>query len=149
MEVYQVPDSLKEGLNCGHDVAETYTGNLRGFELSAPGEIDRRAGVLPNGGTLIGRAGPHWYLDSLAVDSAGYVCVAGPGKGGILIFAPDGSTLQEVALPDPFTINICFGGPELRTAYVTCGGGGQLIAFDWPRPGLKLNYSDHAPYGKD
>jgi gluconolactonase len=121
-------------------VAETYTGNVWGFRLSAPGKIDRGAGTHPNGGTLIGRAGPHWYLDSLAVDSAGYVCVAGPGKGGILIFAPDGSKVEEIALPDPFTTNICFGGPRLRTAYVTCSGSGQLIAFDWPRPGLRLNY---------
>jgi gluconolactonase len=121
-------------------VAETFTGNVWGFRLSAPGQIDRGAGALPNGAMLIGRARPHWYLDSLAVDSAGYVCVAGPGKGGILIFAPDGSTVEEIDLPDAFTTNICFGGPGLRTAYVTCGATGQLIAFDWPRPGLKLNY---------
>jgi gluconolactonase len=120
-------------------VAETYSGNVWSFRLSAPGKIDRSAGAYPNGGTLLGRAGPHWYLDSLAVDSAGNICVAGAGRGGILVFAPDGSTLEEISLPDPLTTNICFGGPDLRTAYVT-GGTGQLIAFEWPRPGLKLNY---------
>jgi gluconolactonase len=126
-------------------VAETYSGNVWKFKLSAPGMIDRDAGQLPNGGSLLGRAGPHWYLDSLAIDSAGYVCVAGPGKGGILVFAPDGSSVEEIALSDPMTTNICFGGPDLRTAYVTCGSAGELIAFEWPRPGLRLNYIQQLP----
>jgi len=25
-------------------------------------------------------------------------------------------------------------------AYVTCSGTGRLVAFEWPRPGLRLNY---------
>ena len=48
---------------------------------------------------------------------------------------------EHVALPDRFTTNICFGGPDRRTAYVTLSGSGRLIAIDgWPVPGLKLNY---------
>ena len=44
-------------------------------------------------------------------------------------------------LPDRFTTNLCFGGHDLRTAYVTLSGSGQLIAIDdWPVPGLELNF---------
>jgi gluconolactonase len=43
-------------------------------------------------------------------------------------------------MPDMHTTNICFGGPDLRTAYVTLSGSGRLVACDWPRPGLALNY---------
>jgi gluconolactonase len=34
--------------------------------------------------------------------------------------------------------NIAFGGADMRTAYVTLSGYGQLVAVDWPRPGLPL-----------
>jgi gluconolactonase len=43
-------------------------------------------------------------------------------------------------LPDRYTTNICFGGRDWRTAYVTLSGSGRLIAIDdWPTPGLALN----------
>jgi len=45
-------------------------------------------------------------------------------------------------MPDPMTTNICFGGPDLRTAYVTLSGSGRLVAFEWERPGLRLNYQE-------
>jgi gluconolactonase len=35
---------------------------------------------------------------------------------------------------------VCFGGRNLRTAFATLSIGGTLVAFDWPRPGLPLNY---------
>jgi gluconolactonase len=41
---------------------------------------------------------------------------------------------------DRVTTNIAFGGPELKTAYITLSGKGELIAMDWPRGGLPLNF---------
>ncbi len=79
-------------------------------------------------------------FDSLALDAAGNVCVATLLSGCISVIAPDGRLLRQVPTGDPMTTNICFGGPDLRTAYVTLSGKGQLIAFDWPEPGLRLNY---------
>ena len=38
------------------------------------------------------------------------------------------------------TTNIAFGGPDLKTAYITLSGKGELIAMDWARPGLPLNF---------
>jgi sugar lactone lactonase YvrE len=52
-----------------------------------------------------------------------------------------GASVEHVPMPDPLTTNICFGGPDLRTAYVTLSGSGRLVATAWPRPGLKLHYS--------
>jgi gluconolactonase len=43
-------------------------------------------------------------------------------------------------MPDVLTTNICFGGPDLRTAYVTLSSIGQLVALPWSRPGLPLNF---------
>ena len=42
-------------------------------------------------------------------------------------------------MPDPMTTNICFGGPDRKTAYITLSWTGRLVAVDWPTPGLRLN----------
>jgi gluconolactonase len=79
-------------------------------------------------------------FDSLAVDSAGHICVATLITGGVSDVWPDGSRVDQYALPDMMVTNVCFGGRELRTAYATLSMGGTLVSFEWPRPGLKLNY---------
>jgi gluconolactonase len=49
--------------------------------------------------------------------------------------------VRHVPLPgDPYVTNICFGGNDLKTAFVTLSSTGRLIAFEWERPGAKLNY---------
>ena len=53
----------------------------------------------------------------------------------------DGSSIEHIATDDPLTTNVCFGGPGLTTAYITCSGTGRLLATDWPRAGLQLAYS--------
>ena len=76
---------------------------------------------------------------ALAVDALGNVCVATLMHGGISIVSPDGALVSHVPLPDRMTTNICFGGRDRRTAYVTLSGSGKLIAIDdWPIPGLAL-----------
>ena len=60
--------------------------------------------------------------------------------GGITVISPGGTILDQVATGDPLTTNICFGGRDLRTAYITLSGTGRLVATEWPRPGLKLHY---------
>ena len=94
----------------------------------------------PSGGTLLAGLPGFQLFDSLAVDGAGNVCVATLVNGGITVISPDGTSIEHVPTPDPLTTNICFGGPGLRTAYITLSGTGRLVAMEWPRPGLKLNY---------
>ena len=60
--------------------------------------------------------------------------------GGISIVSPEGALVDFVAMPDPFTTNICWGGEDMRTAWITLSGTGQLARMRWPRPGLKLAY---------
>ena len=76
----------------------------------------------------------------MAVDALGNVCVATLIHGGITMISPDGSLQSHVSLPDRFTTNLCFGGPDKRTVFVTLSGSGKLIAIDdWPVPGLALH----------
>ena len=79
-------------------------------------------------------------LDSLAVEAGGKVCVATIINGGITAFDPDGST-EHYPFPDLITTNICFGGDDMRTAWVTCSSTGKLFKARWPRSGLKLNFN--------
>ncbi|MDM0047882.1 SMP-30/gluconolactonase/LRE family protein [Variovorax sp. J22R115] len=122
-------------------VAETFTGRVWAFDLSAPGEIAKEPWPQsPNGGRLVVGLPGYQNLDSLAIDSEGNVCVATLANGGITVIAPDGSKVSHVPTPDAMTTNICFGGAALRTAYITLSSTGKLVAMDWPRPGLPLNY---------
>jgi gluconolactonase len=36
--------------------------------------------------------------------------------------------------------NVCFGGPDLRTAYITASAFGTLQAHEWHCPGHPLNF---------
>ena len=119
-------------------VAETYTGRVWYWELAKPGEI-RRNPVSQNGGYLLADLSQGEALDSLAVDADGNVCVATILRGGITIFSPKGEH-RHVATEDLLTTNICFGGKDLRTAFITLSSTGRLVACEWERPGLKLAF---------
>jgi gluconolactonase len=110
------------------------------FDIRAPGELSKRPWPSPNGGWLLTGSATYQTFDSMAVDSAGNVCVATLMNGGITVVSPDGSSVEHVPFPDIYTTNICFGGGDLRTAYLTLSSSGRLVAAQWPRPGLALNY---------
>jgi gluconolactonase len=126
-------------------VAETETGRLWAFDIVGPGEIARAPWPSPHGGRFV--AGMHRYqrFDSLAVEACGNVCVATLATPCITVIAPDGRVVEQVETDDLHTTNICFGGPGLRTAYVTLSNSGRLVAMDWPRPGLPLHWLDRRP----
>lgn len=126
-------------------VAETTTGRLWAFDVVAPGHIAPSPGSLAaHGGTLVAGLPGYQLFDSLAVEANGHICVATLFNGGITVIAPDGRVVEHVPLPDLFTTNLCFGGPDMRTAFVTLSSTSRLVALDWPRPGLRLHWSDRA-----
>ncbi|PMS30158.1 gluconolactonase [Trinickia symbiotica] len=122
-------------------VTETLTARCWAFDLAGPGDIiSANHPYRGEPGRLIAGLGGYQMFDSLAVDSAGHICVATLITGAISDIAPDGEIVGQYALPDPNVTNICFGGDDLRTAYVTLSSTGKLVSFEWPRPGLKLEY---------
>ncbi|MBC8056396.1 MAG: SMP-30/gluconolactonase/LRE family protein [Rhizobiales bacterium] len=123
--------------------AETEGARLWSFDIVAPGQVRKAAWPSPHGGTMLcASPGDHWQrFDSMAVDANGNICIATLMHGGISIVSPDGKTTRHVPLPDRFTTNLCFGGSDMRTAYVTLSGSGRLVAIDdWPAAGLRLNF---------
>ncbi len=122
-------------------VAETHTGRVWAWDVAGPGQLGRDpASDAPHGGTLLFDAPEGHLFDSLAVDGDGWVCVATLGQGGITCVAPDGSRSEHLAWTDPLVTNICFGGDDLRTAYITSSGRGELLRGRWSRPGLALAF---------
>lgn len=122
--------------------AETHTGRAYKWEITGPGEINEDANPLgPSGGELLCGLAGFQLFDSLAVDGDGWVNIATLVNGGITSVSPDGQTIEHTPMPDLMCTNICFGGDDLRTAFVTLSGTGQLMAADWPRPGLALNFT--------
>ncbi|MBA4042133.1 MAG: gluconolaconase [Sphingobium sp.] len=118
-------------------VAETYTCRLMAFRVTAPGMVDRTAGLGGPGIPLYRPAG-FKFFDSLGVEEGGNIAVATIGESGISVISPTGDLVEFVPTPDPFTTNICWGGADRRTAYITLSGTGRLVAMPWPRAGLKL-----------
>ena len=128
-------------------VAETIGARLWAFDVTGPGEVKKHPYPSPHGGRLVHQTGGRDYkrFDSLAVEASGNVCVATLATGGISVISPDGELVDFVAMPDRMTTNICFGGPDLRTAYITLSLSGRLAAMKWPRPGLPLNFLNRKP----
>jgi len=122
-------------------VSETETARLWAFDLEAPGQARKHPSPSPHGGRLVCGLPGYQRFDSMAVDAHGNICVATLVTGCITVIAPEGKVLRQVMFPDPMVTNICFGGADLKTAYVTMSGTGQLVALDWPEPGLRLAYS--------
>ena len=118
--------------------AETHTGRVFFRNVTAPGEVEEGSPIDPTL-CLCGLPGLQ-LLDSLAVDGEGNVCVATILNGGITVISPSGEVLGHVATGDMVTTNICFGGPDLQTAYITCSSTGRLLSMRWPVKGLRLNY---------
>ncbi len=125
-------------------VAETEGARLWAYDVTGPGQVDKQPWPSPNGARMLVAApgGLYQRFDSMAVDALGNILVATLLHGGISVVSPDGRLCSHVPLPDPYVTNLCFGGPDLRTLYVTLSGTGRLLAIDdWPVPGLKLHFN--------
>ena len=123
-------------------VADTEPARLWAFDIAAPGVLRKHGFPSPHGGRLVaGLGGPFARFDSLAVQANGDICVATLVAGCLTVITPDGRVVRQVEMPDTHPTNVCFGGPDLRTAYISLSETGRLGALDWPEPGLRLNFA--------
>lgn len=122
-------------------VADTEGARLWAFDVEGPGKLRAPKGHAPHGGRHLAGLPGRARFDSLAVMASGNIAVATLTTGMITEFSATGAIVREVKMPDVFPTNICFGGPDMRTAYVTLSDAGQLGVLHWPEPGLKLNFN--------
>jgi gluconolactonase len=121
-------------------VADTEGARLWAFEVQAPGQLKPKAQFAPHSGRVLAGLPGNARFDSLAVLASGNIAVATLMTGHITEFSPKGEIVRAVQMPDCYPTNLCFGGPDMRTAYVTLSDSGRLARLRWPEPGLKLNF---------
>jgi gluconolactonase len=133
--------------------AQTITRQIMRRRLSAPGRLVPSPGYSIRDLIHQGAADPDCLvvglpggqeLDSMAVEASGRICVGALLESGIIVADPDGPGLEKYLLPeelaDGAVTNICFGGEDMCTAYITLSLTGRLISCPWPRPGLRLAF---------
>lgn len=98
---------------------------IRAYDLSAEGRVSNSR-VFHN--FYPGRSG-----DGMTIDSEGNLYVAaglnnlrGTSEtldtvAGIHVFSPSGELLEHIPIPEDTITNAAFGGPDLRTLYITAG----------------------------
>lgn len=122
-------------------MATTETGRMMVYDVLEPGKVTRPTASTVNQSVLAQFEGVSRY-DSLAVEENGNICVGNLAPGNITVISPEGKLVENVPMPDPLPTNIAFGGPDMRTAFITLSGSGRLVSMRWPRPGLRLNFQD-------
>jgi gluconolactonase len=130
------------GLNAAEDRlywADSMTARVWVCEIASPGNLAKPPSPFMAGIAAYTLPG-FQQLDSLAVEADGSVCAATVINGGITVIEVEG-TMTHYPIADPLVTNICFGGADLRDAWITAGLSGRLYRARWPRPGLRLAFN--------
>jgi sugar lactone lactonase YvrE len=75
-------------------------------------------------------------FDGMRCDVDGNLYITRYGKGTVVKLSADGKVLREIDVLGTKPSNICFGGPDGRTAYVTEVEYTRLVQFRVDRPGV-------------
>lgn len=107
-------------------VNESQQRNIWAFDIAADGSISNKRLL---------RRFPDFGFDGMRCDVDGNLYIARYGKGTVVKVSPDGVILREIGVLGPRPSNVCFGGPDGRTAYVTEVESRRLVQFRVDQPG--------------
>ncbi len=123
-------------------------GTTNGIEVSPDGKtlyvnesVQRHVWAFAIGkdGSLSGKrllaTFPDHGFDGMRADVDGNLYITRHGKGVVAKVSPEGKVLREIDVLGLKPSNICFGGPDGRTAYVTEMEHGRLVSFRVEKPG--------------
>lgn len=124
-------------------------GTTNGIEVSPDGKLlyvnesaQRNVWVfdIAKDGSLLNkrlfREFPDHGFDGMRCDVKGNLYITRYGKGTVAIVSPTGDILKEVDVLGARPSNLCFGGPDGRTVYVTEVEHTRLVQFRVEHPGL-------------
>jgi sugar lactone lactonase YvrE len=109
-------------------VNETVQRNVWAFTLHPDGSITDKRLLIQF---------PDYGLDGMRCDVDGNLYAARWGKGTVAKISPQGKLLREIDVLGAKPTNVCFGGPDGRTCYITEVEHGRLVQFRVDRPGLE------------
>lgn len=75
------------------------------YEISPTGELTNRKLFCELGS------------DGMTIDTEGNIYLT--GNKGVTVVGPDGETKEIIAIPEPWSANVCFGGADRKTLFVT------------------------------
>lgn len=75
-------------------------------------------------------------FDGMRCDIDGNLYITRYGKGTVAVLSPEGKLLREIDVLGKSPSNLCFGGPDGKTVYVTEVTQARLVQFRVDRPGL-------------
>ncbi len=78
---------------------------------------------------------PDFGSDGMRSDADGNLFITRHGKGTVIKMTPGGEILREIDVLGKNPSNLCFGGPDGRTVYVTEVEHRRLVRFRADRPG--------------
>ena len=120
--------------------AETFSARIWAWDIVGPGQLaSAPRNLLAGTGRLVTTLSGLHLCDSMAVDVEGNLHVA-TIPNGISVISPAGKLLAQFPMPEPYATNVCFGGPDLRTAFVTLSSTGRVVTYDSPWAGAPLPY---------
>ena len=118
---YRITELIGQGgMGTVFEAVHTGTGSRVAIKLIVSSDIKEEVFVRfqrkPADGSLEGYGG---RPDGATVDAEGCYWVAMYEGGRVLRFSPGGELLREVLVPALCPTMPCFGGPDLKTVYVT------------------------------
>lgn len=117
-------------------VAETMQRRVLRYRIGEDGSVGPAEVYGP---AVLGRIG---FPDGIAFDEAGNLWVTFPAANAVGFITPAGEL--EIVAEDPQglvlrrPVNICFGGPDRRTAFIGSLAGSGVPYFEVPHPGQRL-----------
>ena len=75
-------------------------------------------------------------FDGMRCDADGNLYITRHGKGTVAVLSPAGKVIREIDVLGKRPSNLCFGGPDGRTVYVTEVDKQRLVQFRVETPGL-------------
>jgi gluconolactonase len=124
-------------------------GTANGIEVSPDGKtlyvnesVQRNVWAfdIGKGGTLGGKRllkkFDDFGFDGMRCDADGNLYITRHGKGTVAVLSPAGEVIREIDILGKHPSNLCFGGPDGRTVYVTEVDKRRLVQFRVETPGL-------------
>lgn len=65
--------------------------------------------------------------DGMTIDSQGNLYLTGKG---VIVFNADGKLTQTIAVPESWTANVCFGGADRKTLFITASDSAYTISMN-------------------
>ena len=78
--------------------------------------------------------------DGMCLDVHGNLYVAHFGAGCVRVLGCDGTGLEAIAVPGRNPTNVCFGGPDMATLFVTLDDTDRVVASPVPHGGAPLQF---------